>query len=450
MDKNRFSLLEDSSQNRLCFLCLKASTEICSSCSIPYCCQDHYQQHYDSNLDYCFPFRVLQKPEVSHSYFASFAFFKVFISKVGRYVVATRDLEPLDLIMLDDPVLLGLNHDSLTACVECMRPMDQETTCADCSLKRCCSSGSQGQNWHALECKIFQDEKNQTLDFYSLILPIRALQLKESRPEKWKRFSLLMDQDEDNRIESELLEQNKAYIETLKSLGYKNEDIMKVLGIIRMNSLMLQDPELQMHGITGRVVYPTLSYISHSCVCNARYKMSKKDHQITVRAQSEIKKGEEITIQYVSFMHGNLKRKKTFQKTWYFECKCSRCIDPSELNTFVSALKCQQCIDGFLLPSSTSKLSEWNCDHCDLKQNDREIKEIVDFCFGKLYEYNSNGIPDVTTYEELLEIFMEKLHPNHYMGTFLKIDIIFEKMIGSSLILNKCIKVKLHTCNFLS
>ena len=327
-------------------------------------------------------------------------------------MVATRDLEPLNLIMLDDPVLLGLNHDTMPACVECMMPMDTETTCTECSLRRCC----QGQNWHALECKIFQE--NSKLDYNSLVLPIRALQLKETHPEKWEKFSLLMDQDEDNRIESELLEQNKANIESLKSLGYKTEDIMKVLGIIRMNSLKLQDPELQIHGITGRVVYPTLSYISHSCVCNARYKMSKKDHQITVRAQSEIKKGEEITIQYVSFMHGNAKRKKTFQKTWYFECKCIRCIDKTELNTFISALKCQQCINGFLLPSSTLKLSEWNCDKCEHRQNDQEIKETIDFCFSKLFEYNSNGLPDVTAYEELLEILLDKLHPNHYMGTY--------------------------------
>ena len=82
MDKNRFSLLEDSSENRLCFLCLKVSTEICPYCSIPYCCQEHYQQHYNSKLDYCFPFRVLQKPEVSQL-LASRALFKVIFFPKG-------------------------------------------------------------------------------------------------------------------------------------------------------------------------------------------------------------------------------------------------------------------------------------------------------------------------------------------------------------------------------
>ena len=331
-------------------------------------------------------------------------------------MVATRDLEPLDLIMLDDPVLLGLNHDSQPACVECMKPLDNEIRCPHCPLT-CCSNKcvNQGQYWHALECKIFNE--NQKLE-KSLILPLRALQLKENRPEKWKKFSLLMDQDEDNKIETELLEQNLNTIETLQSLGYDLKDILKVLGIIRMNSLRLQDPELKTHGITGRVVYPTLSYLSHSCVCNARYKMSR-DHQITVRAQSEIKKGEEITIQYVSFMHGNVKRRKTFQNTWYFECKCIRCIDTTELDTFISALKCQQCIRGFLLPTNASDANEWSCDQCDNKENYCWVKETIDFCFNKLYECNANGIPEVNAYEELLHIFLQKLHPNHYMGTYL-------------------------------
>lgn len=32
--------------------------------------------------------------------------------QVGRYVVATRDLEPLDLILEDFPAVFGPNHDS--------------------------------------------------------------------------------------------------------------------------------------------------------------------------------------------------------------------------------------------------------------------------------------------------------------------------------------------------
>ena len=61
------------------------------------------------------------------------------------------------------------------------------------------------------------------------------------------------------------------------------------------------------------------------------YSMSPKDHSIKVRAQRTIKKGEEITIQYLSFMFGHLRRKKTINSYWFFDCECPRCQDPKEL-----------------------------------------------------------------------------------------------------------------------
>ena len=56
-----------------CFLCLNDANEYCAKCSLPYCCDAHYQLHSTSNKDivkgadessYCFPFRVLERPEV--------------------------------------------------------------------------------------------------------------------------------------------------------------------------------------------------------------------------------------------------------------------------------------------------------------------------------------------------------------------------------------------------
>ena len=61
------------------------------------------------------------------------------------------------------------------------------------------------------------------------------------------------------------------------------------------------------------------------------FSMSPKDHSIKVRAQRTIKKGEEITIQYLSFMFGHLRRKKTINSYWFFDCECPRCQDPKEL-----------------------------------------------------------------------------------------------------------------------
>jgi hypothetical protein len=51
-----------------------------------------------------------------------------------------------------------------------------------------------------------------------------------------------------------------------------------------------------------------------------------------------------------------------------FTCKCPRCCDPTELGTFLSAMKCLDgdCTDGYLLPSdSLDPDSDWICNASD-------------------------------------------------------------------------------------
>ena len=52
----------------LCFLCLDLANYRCDKCDTPYCSPEHYNVHYDNEKDYCYPFRVLQKPEVGIVY----------------------------------------------------------------------------------------------------------------------------------------------------------------------------------------------------------------------------------------------------------------------------------------------------------------------------------------------------------------------------------------------
>ena len=61
------------------------------------------------------------------------------LSKVGRYVVATRDITPLELILVDYPAAFGPNHDTSPACLECLLPVDEESVylCDKCGLPLC-------------------------------------------------------------------------------------------------------------------------------------------------------------------------------------------------------------------------------------------------------------------------------------------------------------------------
>ena len=59
---------------KLCFLCLKPTDLCCEKCLLPYCNQEHYKVHYNKEDEYCYPFRVLQKPMVCFSFLKN-AFF---------------------------------------------------------------------------------------------------------------------------------------------------------------------------------------------------------------------------------------------------------------------------------------------------------------------------------------------------------------------------------------
>ena len=196
-------------------------------------------------------------------------------------------------------------------------------------------------------------------------------------------------------------------------MEYEEDEIFRILGIIRTNALQVLDPSMKMNDVSGRAVFPTLSYMSHSCICNARYSQSPKDRSIKVRAQRHIKKGEEITIQYLSFMYGHLKRKGTIKNFWYFDCQCPRCQDPTELNSYMSAMKCSDCEHGNLLPlDSMDSESEWKCEKCNHRQSSESIKDYIDYCDDIL----SNANFSITSYEKMLQEFSQRLHPNHYIG----------------------------------
>lgn len=53
--------------------------------------------------------------------------------------------------------------------------------------------------------------------------------------------------------------------------------------------------------------------------------------------------GEEISISYVPFIIGEPLRSHHIQNEWFFNCKCKRCIDPTNNQSFISAIFCKKC-----------------------------------------------------------------------------------------------------------
>ena len=79
--------------------------------------------------------------------------------------------------------------------------------------------------------------------------------------------------------------------------------------------------------------------------------------------------------------------------------RCSRCEDPTELGSFLSAVRCSQCKeeDAFLLCrfEEVARPLIWKCSGCGLQVEDEVVEERVDVLRRKV---------QVTSYLEPLEV----------------------------------------------
>ena len=80
--------------------------------------------------------------------------------------------------------------------------------------------------------------------------------------------------------------------------------------------------------------------MNSACRCNTRCSIEENQgYSMVVRAQTYIKKGEQITTRYYPPWEGQPKRVDQLWKHWQFVCHCDRCKDPKEYGTFFSAIK---------------------------------------------------------------------------------------------------------------
>ena len=112
----------------VCFLCAKKSTFICEKCGLVAFCSEACQKvHRPEN--FCFPFMVEQRPEV------------------GRFVVAVRDIEPLELVMWDNAACLGPRMGCPPCCLQCLKRTDGKFFCPECGWPMCGEQCSKVRNF---------------------------------------------------------------------------------------------------------------------------------------------------------------------------------------------------------------------------------------------------------------------------------------------------------------
>lgn len=205
-------------------------------------------------------------------------------SVLGRYGVATSDLEAGDFLSDEYPFVIGPKPSTTCCCLECFVPIDATSSgsrcencywplCVDCKKLRMLVS-------HTRECEIFKATKQK---FYNLsepnavciqldcITPLRVLLQKEASPGRWASELEPMEHHREHRLNSPTWKVDEQNIVLyllhgikLKLPGADAEMIQQVIGILEINSF--EGRTAKGHSI--RCLFPKLAILAHSCTPN--------------------------------------------------------------------------------------------------------------------------------------------------------------------------------------
>ena len=130
-----------------CLWCCKPGfrDNVCPKCGlVVYCSESHLKNHYGPGGQ-CLPFRIR------------------YCQDKGRYAEAIRPIKATELILTDQPLVIGPSRQQQVVCVECLEPVDGSITCQKCHFPLCqtdCAKTSKVRReikveWCWFEFKIF-------------------------------------------------------------------------------------------------------------------------------------------------------------------------------------------------------------------------------------------------------------------------------------------------------
>ena len=156
--------------NTSCFLCLSSQDTLkCGKCQKVFTCKQHVKNH-RSRSGACYPFTVQYDYEM------------------GRYLVSSRKIKPGEVIIQEDPLVLGPYTRSKPQCLNCCKLIDSKKRfdCPECDFPVCdleCANG----RYHKDECELFKtfgfradvEDVDKFDQQYSAVTVLRLLRVME-------------------------------------------------------------------------------------------------------------------------------------------------------------------------------------------------------------------------------------------------------------------------------
>ncbi|CAD1474990.1 unnamed protein product, partial [Heterotrigona itama] len=381
----------------ICPICNQCATLKCNGCKQQfYCKKEHQRQDWPRHRSICQPWEIRES------------------SELGRYLVASRDLSPDDVILSESPLIWGpALHSDQRVCVGCGKQCKNSSTrCTKCLWPACGTDcpGLTDKHRHGLECSSLI--KARIIPRCDVLLVIRMLILWRIKSKYWRSIEKLQSH-QDSRGQG-----TSAYEETINIYRHvkrflpddlSSKDIVhKICGLIDVNALETLPPE----GCIA--IYETACLLEHSCLANTRHNFKIDDKgrpRIIVKAVCSIRKGDHLSTMYTHALWTTKARRAHLLETKYFSCHCKRCADPTELGTHFGTLKCPH-DNGFVLPEDPlNNDSQWGCNLCPGILTASEVMQFID----KLEEDVDEVMyqPNKDKLINLLSRLTALLHPGH-------------------------------------
>merc|ERR1712029_1244646 len=93
------------------------------------------------------------------------------------------------------------------------------------------------------------------------------------------------------------------------------------------------------------------------------------------------------------------------------ECRCPRCLDPTELGAHMSSLICPECKDGVLPIDNSLHCEQCSCQSCSYKISTDDVERFTKECEAKMMEIYET---EVDKYELLLKDYSIIFHQGHF------------------------------------
>ncbi|XP_052755068.1 SET domain-containing protein SmydA-8-like [Galleria mellonella] len=346
--------------------------------------------------------------------------------KLGRYLIAAKDLKAGEKILSDEPFVLGPNSDTSLVCHNCYLPLISKfIVCKNCAVAPLCPGDGCPQplayNWHTnTECEFFRTLKltkglNPMIMVQNVgsLLIFRAMLKKKTDPQAWEEFMELETHMEKRKNTSiwQYYQNTVQFIESLDFFeGVDVNLVQKVCAAVDVNSFDVRGPQIPAIGCSEilRGVYLKASLLAHDCIGNTH--MAINDNNLLVcHASINIKKGDVIYFNYSDPLKGTTLRQQHLLVGKYFKCTCLRCTDSTELGTYISSIICPECKIGLV---SMGENGDWKCNNCKKDYAQSYIGKKIQSCSDKFDVINKK---DEKELEEYIRNVSLLLAPNHYL-----------------------------------